>query len=36
MFRVDRIDTAQPQGTFTLEAHQSLAAFYEREAGCGR
>ena len=34
MFRVDRIDAAQPQGTFTLEAHQTLAAFYEREAGC--
>jgi len=34
MFRVDRIADAEGDGPFDLAAHQTLAAFYLREAGC--
>lgn len=34
MFRVDRIGAAECAGPFSLAAHQSLAAFYAREADC--
>ncbi|MEM7695705.1 MAG: YafY family protein [Pseudomonadota bacterium] len=34
MFRVDRVITAEAAGTFALAPHQTLAAFYEKEAEC--
>jgi predicted DNA-binding transcriptional regulator YafY len=34
MFRVDRIAAADGDGQFQLESHQTLAAFYTREAHC--
>jgi len=34
MFRVDRIADAANDGRFTLAPHQTLAAFYAREAEC--
>ncbi|XWN30493.1 MAG: YafY family protein [Devosia sp.] len=34
MFRVDRIGAAERTGPFALSSHQSLAAFYARDAGC--
>ena len=34
MFRVDRIGCASPDGPFELGTHQTLDAFYAREAGC--
>ena len=36
MFRVDRIATMDDDGRFELAAHQTLAAFYAREADCAR
>ncbi|MEM8958275.1 MAG: YafY family protein [Pseudomonadota bacterium] len=34
MFRVDRIASAAAEGQFSLDSHQTLAAFYEREVYC--
>ncbi len=34
MFRVDRIAAADHEGRFDLASHQTLAAFYAREAHC--
>lgn len=34
MFRVDRIASAAAEGRFSLASHQTLAAFYAREAEC--